>query len=103
MMNFHVDGLNRDKSKEVILKSINAICGEEQGALLDSGRWFHYYGNFLLDTNQWYKFLAKFTIPCILVSGGFIGHALDRGYVTLRLTSDEKHNPKIPTVVDIIN
>lgn len=42
-------------------------------------------------------------MPCVLVSPRYIGHALNDGYCSLRLTADSTFKPKIPTVVHIFN
>jgi hypothetical protein len=98
MMNFHLEG----GSKEDIKKALKYICGDKRGVLLDSGRFQHYYGDFLLDENEWIKFMAEFLMPTILVSPRYIGHRLHDGYCTLRLTADDQYKPKIPEVVEIL-
>ena len=98
MMNFH----NEEVSLKKIEKIVKYICGNKSGCLLESGRYFHYYGNFLLDYNDWIKFMAEFLMPCILVSPRYIGHRLYDGYCTLRLTVEKSYKPKIPVVVKIL-
>jgi len=98
MMNFHPENC----SKEGIKKAIMYICGDKRGVLLDSGRYQHYYGDFLLSEDEWISFLAEFLMPVVLVSPRYIGHSLHDGYCSLRLTTDGKYKPKIPEVVDIL-
>ncbi|MBI1805632.1 MAG: hypothetical protein HYR76_01120 [Ignavibacteria bacterium] len=95
MMNFHPTfGSLLD-----IIKAIRLVCGTEPGFLLASGRYFHYYGNFLLNEREWEKFLASFLMPCCLVSPRYIGNRLLAGECTLRLTTNAMYKPVIPRVV----
>lgn len=99
MMNFHPDGIGLQEIKE----AIKIIAKNKSGVILDSGRYFHYYGNFLLTERDWISWMAEFLGPCILVSPRYIGHRLHHGYSTLRLTSDSEFKPKVPQVIEIIN
>lgn len=100
MMNFHFeDGVVLDDA----IKAINTICGNQNGALLESGRYFHYYGNYLLYHQKWLGFLGQFLMPCVLVSPRYVGHAINDGYCSLRLTADKNFKPKIPTVIKVFN
>ena len=98
MMNFHPDNVPND----IIEKALSYICKSKKGVLLDSGRFFHYYGDFLLNEKEWIKFMAEFLMPCVIVSPRYIGHRLYYGDCTLRLTADSKYKPKIPTVIKIL-
>jgi hypothetical protein len=98
MMNFHPE----NGSEEDIKKALKYICGNKRGVLLDSGRFQHYYGDFLLDENEWIKFMAEFLMPTVLVSSRYVGHRLHDGYCTLRLTADGQYKPKVPKVVEIL-
>ena len=98
MMNFHPEKGPRGDIK----KALKYICGDHGGVLLDSGRFSHYYGDFLLDESEWMRFMAEFLMPIVLVSPRYVGHRLYDGYCTLRLTADGKYKPKIPEVVEIL-
>ncbi len=99
MMNFHPEnGLGLGEVK----KSLNHLCSDKRGVLLDSGRYFHYYGDFLLDQREWETFLGNFLLPFNLVHPGYIGYRLRDGYSTLRLTTDEKYKTKPPEVIEIL-
>jgi hypothetical protein len=98
MMNFHPEGV----LKEFIVKCIKHICKNKRGVFLDSGRFYHYYGNFLIDEKDWVKFLAEFLMPTMVVSPRYIGHQLHYGYCKLRLTADIKYKTKIPKVTQIL-
>lgn len=98
MMNFH---LEKGVTKDDMLKAIEYICPSKKGVLLESGRYYYYYGDFLLTEKEWYKFLAEFLMSCILVSPRYIGHALNDGYCSLRLTAEPVYKPKIPEVIKV--
>lgn len=98
MMNFHPE----NGSEKDIKKALKYICGDKRGVLLNSGRFQHYYGDFLLDENEWTRFMAEFLMPTVLVSPRYIGHGLYNGCNTLRLTTDGQYKPKIPEVVEIL-
>lgn len=100
MMNFHpLKGV----SVEDILYFIRLIEPSHKAVLLESGRYFHYYGGLLLTEEDWLQFNAKFLMPMILVRSRYIGHRVRDGYSTLRLTHDNQFKPKIPRVQQLIN
>ncbi len=99
MMNFHFEGCANEGD---MVKTINHICQNQDGAILKSGRYYHYYGNALMKDDEWHKFLAQFLMPCVLVSPRYIGHALHDGYCSLRLTADKTFKPTIPTVTKVL-
>jgi hypothetical protein len=98
MMNFHPE----DGSKESVKKALKYICGDKRGVLLYSGRFWHYYGDFILDIDEWIKFMSQFLMQVFLVSPRYIAHRLYDGYCTLRLTTDKRYKPHIPTVIEIL-
>ena len=99
MMNFHPEG---NVSIEDIILAVNFITKNKRGILLNSGRYTHYYGDFLLDESEWPGFLGEFLAPCILVSPRYISHRLHHGYCSLRLTADFEFKPKIPDVIHLL-
>lgn len=101
MMNFHQE--SESTSQKEIKIAIKHIIGNQDGVLLNSGRYSHYYGNFLLNEEDWLKLMASFLMPCILVSPRYIAHVLHRGYCTLRLTADDKYKVKIPEVIKVFH
>lgn len=100
MMNFHPED---GTSLEYIISAVKTICGDEIGAILETGRYYHYWGNFLLSQEEWLKFLADFLMPTYLVSPRYIGHRLYIGECTLRMTNDDFFKPKIPQVINVIS
>jgi hypothetical protein len=100
MMNFHPE-VPKEQQLEFIIRFLGKI-GEKEGAVLDSGRYFHYYGNRLMSEKEWVRFSASFLKPVILVSPRYVSQRLTDGYSTLRLTKDLTYKPKIPSVVHIL-
>lgn len=96
MMNFH---LEKNVDLKFIKKTLE-IMGEKDGVILDSGRYFHYYANRIVNHNDWLKFIGCMLLPTIIVTEGYIGYSLIRG-TTLRLTSNNVKT-KIPSVIKII-
>jgi hypothetical protein len=99
MMNFHpeVDTL------ELINASLKYICKDREGCLLKSGRFYHYYGNFLLSPSEWLIFMSEFLMPCEIVSPRYVGHRIFDGYCTLRLSSEPNFKPQVPYVIKHYN
>jgi hypothetical protein len=99
MMNFHP---HDDISVEDIINFVKIAFPDKSGVILESGRYFHYYGNFLMSEHEWVIFNAKFLMPCVFVSPRYVGHVLQDGYSSLRFTCDDKYKPVIPSVVHTI-
>jgi len=99
MMNFHLDNAKWLD----LLFATREITSNRKGVILDSGRFYHYYGDYLLDQEEWLKFMGSFILPGdVFVSPRYIGCRLVDGYGTLRLTSDQTHKPKVPCVIQTI-
>lgn len=98
MANFHPEKCSYDSIK----KALKYICGDHNGVLLDSGRFQHYYGNFLFEEDEWIKFMAELLMPTLLVSPRYVGHRLYVGYCSLRITTDSRYKPQAPRVVEIL-
>jgi len=105
MMNFHPenDNDNKDISIKSIEETLSHICGDKTGVILHSGRYYHYYGNFLLDEKEWIRFMSEFLMPCVIVSPRYVGHRLYDGYATLRITNEQNYKPTIPKTIKLIN
>jgi len=100
MMNFHpTDDITTDD----IVEFIKIVVPDKDGFVLHSGRYFHYYGCYLLTEDEWIKFNAKFLMPCVFVSPRYVGHVLQDGYSSLRFTNDDKYKPTIPRVIHRID
>ena len=99
MMNFHPEGITKSKSIPYIMSAIKQVGSNKKGVLLDSGRYYHYYGNYLLEKEDWLKFMADFLMPCVLVSPRYIGHCINQGYAALRLSQGKNYKNNTPVVV----
>jgi hypothetical protein len=103
MMNFHPD----TGGKALVMESMKAIRSLRPdlvppGVVLESGRYYHYYGFDLIKTEDFPTFLSYFLMPAILVSPRYIGHALYEERCSLRVTKDTEHKTQIPKVVDVL-
>lgn len=76
-----------------------ARMGIKRGAILDSGRSYHFYGFDLLTQKQWWEFMAQCLLLGPLTDVRYIGHRLLEGMGILRLTATPL-KPKAPVVVD---
>lgn len=96
MMNFHPkDSIGIEN----IINLLKKICNGRHGYLLFSGRYWHYWGDFLLSDQEWIRFNCQFLMPTIFISERYVGHSLYRGYNTLRLTHSTPIKPKIPELI----
>jgi len=96
LMNFHPHagiGLNE-------IQSFMARLSEgHRGKILATGRFWHFYGSWILTEEDWLRFNCQCLMPTIFVSERYIGHSIFRGYNLLRLTASEPFKPVIPYVV----
>lgn len=99
LMNLHPEGF---RGAGELAEAVRLTAGGTPGYLLESGRYFHYYGRRLLTGAEWQGFLAQFLMPCVLVSPRYIGHSLDRGFCTLRLNAAPGAKPMVPRVVSVL-
>jgi hypothetical protein len=98
LMNLHPVGFY-DLSE--IRAAVRLVDDGSAGYILDSGRYFHYYGRRFLDLPASLKFLSQFLMPCVLVSPRYIGHSLYRGFCTLRLNAAPPFKPVVPVLVNL--
>lgn len=66
--------------------------GQESGAIVSSGRSYHYWGMELFDTNEFQKFLSRAMLLSPLVDVRYIAHRLLQGYCVLRISPDARHS-----------
>jgi len=99
MMNFHPES---NLTVPKIIEIIKRITNNKKGFFLETGRYYHYYGNFLLTEKEWLRFLSRFLATCVLISPRYIAHRLYDGYCTLRLTTDAEFKPKIPKIIKLV-
>lgn len=99
LMNLHPEGFSGPPE---LADAIRRVTGGMPGYLLDSGRFFHFYGIGLLGAREWIEFVARFLMPCTTVSPRYVGHSLSRGFCCLRLTPAPPHKPRTPAVVFVL-
>ena len=96
-MNLHpAEDLRLDDVCEIVRQVTNGM----KGYLLETGRFYHFYGRAVLARRDWEKLLSQFLMPTIVVSQRYIGHSLYRGYTTVRLSTDETFKRVMPRVVE---
>lgn len=95
MMNLHPEeGLTLDD----IVMIVEGVTEDMPGYILESGRYYHFYGVSLLDKKEWTRFMVQFLMLTIIVSPRYIGHCLYRDYAALRLSTDTKYKTLLPRV-----
>lgn len=98
MMDFHCEASD-DNLKRI--KEFLFFIGQEEGAILASGRSFHYYGADLLNQNDWLNFLGDCLLFSDYAGKRYVAHSLKKGYCTLRISIKATHFclPKIVAVL----
>lgn len=72
-----------------------------RGAILESGRSYHFYGFDLLNHNEWIKFMAKSLLLAPNTDSRYIAHRLLGGACVLRISASER-KPVIPFVSNVL-
>jgi hypothetical protein len=75
--------------------------GQKRGALLMSGRSYHYYGYDPLDRVNWHQFMFRAVLLNPFVDVRYVAHCLIEELACLRLDSATTH-PSEPTIVRVI-
>lgn len=83
------------------IRTILTGLGQKSGAIVESGRSYHFYGFELLDENEWTRFLARCLLLHPFTDARYIAHRLIGGTCALRITATTL-KPKLPIVLDII-
>lgn len=99
LMNFH---LAQPIDKETLIKAILLICKQRKFWLLKTDRYFHAYGDFLLNENEWFQWNLDYLMAVPLVSPRYIARSLERGFNTLRLNATQRIKTVIPKVIAIV-
>jgi len=97
MMDFHCPPTDQNLSR---LKKALWSIGERSGAILESGRSYHFYGFRLLTQKQWSDFIARCLLLSPLVDQRYVAHRLLGGMSVLRITSS-RTKPYVPKVVSV--
>jgi hypothetical protein len=83
IMNLHPEGFDDVDS---LARAIEKVTDGMLGYLLNSGRYYHFYGRRVLHGEEWLTLLSRFLMPCVMVSPRYIGHSFVPGF--LRRTPD---------------
>lgn len=78
------------------------LMGLQRGAVLDSGKSYHFYGFDLLNQSQWREFMARSLLLAPLTDVRYIAHRLLERQSILRLSSTAL-KPTIPRVVRLLS
>lgn len=102
-----IEGLNNAEVEalEEIKKFLRHI-GQSKGAILNSGRSYHFYGATPFTKNEWLQFLGfcilfKDTKGLYVADRRYIGHMLVDGCTILRISTSEIH-PHMPSVAAVL-
>ncbi len=71
------------------------------GAILISGKSYHFYGSELVSEKEWFEFMGKCLLLVDCTDTRYVGHRLIDGHCTLRI-SKEIRRPRIPWVTAIV-
>jgi hypothetical protein len=74
------------------------LLGQRRGALLASGRSYHYYGYDPLNQTEWHQLMSRAALLDPLVDGRYIAHCLIDDLACLRLDAHAAH-PTEPAIV----
>ena len=86
-----------ESNQASILNMLRRI-GEDSGAIVESGRSYHYYGFRLLAQRDWVKFMAKALMFAPFSDPRYIAHRLIDGQCRLRVYSRSRTMPRIGQV-----
>jgi hypothetical protein len=86
------------KSNQLSILNILREIGEDSGALVESGRSYHYYGFRLLARGDWVRFLARALMFAPFSDPRYIAHRLLDGQCRLRVYSQSRPMPTIGQV-----
>jgi|GEM_PF-2297550 len=99
MMNLHLDEY---LSLPQLAVALSDICDQRRIWLVKTDRYYHVYGDFLLEENEWEDWNIRFLLAVILVSPRYIGYSFLRRCNLLRLNKGKVIKKKVPTVFTTI-
>jgi hypothetical protein len=89
------------KEGEAFVEAAVWEMGETFGAILNSGRSYHYVGFDLMTPAEWMEFMHQAILLAPHVDAPYLGHRLLTGAATLRITSG-KYKPETPRIVSLL-
>jgi hypothetical protein len=98
MMDFRIEPSTTNlQNIKVALKTIE----EKRGAILESGKSYHYIGFTLMKENEWLKFLARCLLLAPFTDSRYIAHRILEGLGSLRINAGTL-KPVTPFTVDYL-
>jgi hypothetical protein len=86
-----------EQNVDALVVALN-LLGQRRGALLASGRSYHYYGYDPLNQKEWYQFMSRAALLDPLVDVRYVAHCLIDDLACLRLDAHSAH-PTEPVIV----
>jgi hypothetical protein len=90
-----------NESTQEKLKMALYHMGLKSGAILQSGRSYHFYGFELMAEEEWIRYLAKCLLLAPVADSRYIAHRLIEGVGSLRITTCQS-KPDAPVIVDLL-
>jgi hypothetical protein len=97
MLDLHINSAHGRRALDLIIEALLRI-GETDGAILESGKSFHYYGLRLMSERQWRRFMSACLLLGPVADVRYIGHRLLAGKAALRLNK-APYKETEPTIV----
>ena len=97
MLDLHINSTHGRRALNLLVEALLKI-GETDGAILESGKSFHYYGLRLMSEWQWRRFMSACLLLGPLADVRYIGHRLLAGKAALRLNK-APHKETEPIIV----
>jgi hypothetical protein len=96
MLDLHIESKHGRRALDLIIEALLKI-GETDGAILESGKSFHYYGLRLMSEQRWRRFMSACLLLGPVADVRYIGHRLLAGKAALRLNKapHKETEPKI--------
>ena len=87
-------------NQEAIALAMKSM-GQHRGALLESGRSYHFYGYDPLEPGEWVRFMSRAILLAPLIDVRYLAHCLIEGLACLRVDTHSTH-PAEPVVVRLM-
>jgi hypothetical protein len=99
MLDFRCEVSERNRD---VVKWALAALGQRAGAIVDSGRSFHFYGFNLLKVPEWIRFVSLASLFSPVVDGRYLAHRLADGACRLRIT-EAPRKVAAPKVLEVFH
>lgn len=95
LMNLHFDEF---ATRKELAQAVLYMTENRPAWLVKTDRYYHVYGNFLLDPHGWRKWNEQYLLSNGMAGSRYIGYSLRRGYNLLRLNEASRIKTYTPTV-----